>query len=104
MNDYYDINLKYARLKMLKPFEKFTFIKCDISDIKQIEQSSPVFIISVQFSGIGYSWRLGSGQSITDYYAFWSLHGAEASCSCRYNFQFSQHGKPSCTGIHLFPL
>ena len=27
INDYYDVNLKYARLEKLKPFEKFTFIK-----------------------------------------------------------------------------
>jgi len=32
VNDYYDVNLKYARLEMLKPFENFTFIKGDISD------------------------------------------------------------------------
>lgn len=32
INDYYDINLKYARLEKLKPFENFTFIKGDISD------------------------------------------------------------------------
>lgn len=32
INDYYDVNLKYARLEKLKPFENFTFIKADISD------------------------------------------------------------------------
>ena len=32
LNDYYDVSLKEARLEMLKPFEKFTFIKGDISD------------------------------------------------------------------------
>lgn len=32
MNDYYDVKLKYARLELLKPFEKFTFIKADIAD------------------------------------------------------------------------
>ena len=32
INDYYDVSLKEARLDMLKPFEKFTFIKGDISD------------------------------------------------------------------------
>ena len=31
-NDYYDVSLKEARLEMLKPFDKFTFIKGDISD------------------------------------------------------------------------
>lgn len=32
MNDYYDLNLKYARLKLLEAYETFTFIKGDVSD------------------------------------------------------------------------
>ncbi len=32
LNDYYDIRLKEARLEKLKSFDKFTFIKGDISD------------------------------------------------------------------------
>ena len=32
LNDYYDVSLKEARLEMLKKFDKFTFIKGDISD------------------------------------------------------------------------
>lgn len=32
LNDYYDINLKKARLERLNPFGEFTFIKGDISD------------------------------------------------------------------------
>lgn len=32
LNDYYDVNLKYTRLDNLKLYEKFTFIKGDISD------------------------------------------------------------------------
>lgn len=32
LNDYYDVSLKEARLEMLKPFDKFSFIKGDISD------------------------------------------------------------------------
>ena len=32
VNDYYDVSLKEARLEMLKPFNRFTFIKGDISD------------------------------------------------------------------------
>ena len=31
-NDYYDVSLKEARLEMLRGFDKFTFIKGDISD------------------------------------------------------------------------
>lgn len=32
LNDYYDVSLKEARLEMLKSFNKFTFIKGDLSD------------------------------------------------------------------------
>lgn len=32
INEYYDVNLKHARLKQLEPYENFTFIKGDISD------------------------------------------------------------------------
>lgn len=32
LNEYYDVNLKHARLEGLKPYENFTFIKGDISD------------------------------------------------------------------------
>ncbi|HHT87722.1 MAG TPA: NAD-dependent epimerase/dehydratase family protein [Clostridiales bacterium] len=34
MNEYYDVNLKYARLNMLMPYERFTFIKGSIEDKK----------------------------------------------------------------------
>ncbi len=32
LNDYYDVSLKQSRLEMLTPFERFTFIRGDISD------------------------------------------------------------------------
>jgi len=32
INDYYDINLKLSRLKILQEFENFIFIKADVSD------------------------------------------------------------------------
>ncbi|SEO64377.1 SDR family NAD(P)-dependent oxidoreductase [Paenibacillus sp. OV219] len=32
MNEYYDVNLKYSRLELLRPYKRFTFIKGDISD------------------------------------------------------------------------
>lgn len=37
LNDYYDVNLKLARLERLKPYKNFRFIKLDISDKQQIE-------------------------------------------------------------------
>ncbi len=38
LNDYYDVSLKEARLDMLKPRNKFTFIKGDISDKEFIDK------------------------------------------------------------------
>ncbi|AVX07244.1 NAD-dependent epimerase [Priestia megaterium] len=32
INDYYDVKLKYTRLEQLEPYEKFTFLKVDISN------------------------------------------------------------------------
>lgn len=37
LNDYYDVNLKYARLKELEPFGNFTFIKGDLADKKAVD-------------------------------------------------------------------
>ena len=36
INNYYDINLKKDRLKKLEPFDKFTFIKEDISNKEEV--------------------------------------------------------------------
>jgi len=37
LNAYYDVNLKRARLKLIKAFKKFNFIKLDIVNRKKIE-------------------------------------------------------------------
>ena len=39
INDYYDPNLKLARLEQLKPFKNFKFEKVDISDRESLTQS-----------------------------------------------------------------
>jgi len=36
LNDYYDVNLKNDRLKLLEGQQNFTFIKADIADRKKI--------------------------------------------------------------------
>lgn len=38
LNNYYDPSIKYSRLELLEPDEKFLFLKLDISDKKGIEQ------------------------------------------------------------------
>ena len=39
INDYYDPNLKYARLVQLKPYKNFTFEKVDIADRKSLTKA-----------------------------------------------------------------
>ncbi|RAV13803.1 SDR family NAD(P)-dependent oxidoreductase [Paenibacillus contaminans] len=60
LNDYYDVNLKYARLEQLKPYEKFTFIKGDISDKTMItrvfEEYKPNVVVNLAAqAGVRYS-------------------------------------------------
>ncbi|MBP1962304.1 SDR family NAD(P)-dependent oxidoreductase [Paenibacillus aceris] len=60
MNDYYDVNLKYARLEQLKPYGKFTFIKSDISDKSMLEtifeQYRPNVVVNLAAqAGVRYS-------------------------------------------------
>ena len=38
LNDYYDVNLKYARLKELEPFGNFTFIKGNLADKAAVDK------------------------------------------------------------------
>lgn len=38
LNDYYDPQLKFDRLELLKPFSDFTFYKCDLADKEGVEQ------------------------------------------------------------------
>ncbi len=38
INDYYDVNLKYARLEELKHFDNFTFIKGDLADKAAVDK------------------------------------------------------------------
>ncbi|MFJ7847262.1 SDR family NAD(P)-dependent oxidoreductase [Peribacillus sp. NPDC097206] len=60
MNDYYDVNLKMARLKQLEPYEKFTFIKGDISDKAMItdlfDKYKPNIVVNLAAqAGVRYS-------------------------------------------------
>lgn len=60
INEYYDVKLKYARLEKLKPFEKFTFIKGDISDkdmiMKTFEEYKPNIVVNLAAqAGVRYS-------------------------------------------------
>lgn len=60
ISNYYDVNLKYARLEKLEPFGKFTFIKGDISDkamlVRIFEEYKPNIIVNLAAqAGVRYS-------------------------------------------------
>lgn len=60
INDYYDVNLKHARLEMLLSYESFNFIKADISDKSVItnifEMYRPNIIVNLAAqAGVRYS-------------------------------------------------
>ncbi|WP_088188418.1 GDP-mannose 4,6-dehydratase [Desulfosporosinus sp. FKA] len=60
MNDYYDVNLKVSRLKQLEGYERYTFIKGDISDketvTKVFEEYKPNIIMNLAAqAGVRYS-------------------------------------------------
>jgi UDP-glucuronate 4-epimerase len=38
LNDYYDVNLKLARLERLRDYKRFKFIKLEISDRAEVEE------------------------------------------------------------------
>lgn len=60
INDYYEVNLKYNRLGQLEQYDKFTFIKGDISDKTMItsifEEHKPNIVINLAAqAGVRYS-------------------------------------------------
>ncbi|WP_404330361.1 GDP-mannose 4,6-dehydratase [Mesobacillus maritimus] len=60
VNDYYDVNLKHTRLGNLEPYEKFSFIKGDISDkdlvMKTFEEYKPNIVVNLAAqAGVRYS-------------------------------------------------
>lgn len=60
INSYYDVNLKYSRLNKLKSYERFTFIKGDISDknliLKIFRHYKPSVVINLAAqAGVRYS-------------------------------------------------
>ena len=60
INDYYDVNLKYARLSILEKYSNFNFIKGDLSDKKSVtelfEISKPNVVVNLAAqAGVRYS-------------------------------------------------
>lgn len=38
INDYYDVNLKYSRIEILAPYERFSFVRGDIADKSAVDK------------------------------------------------------------------
>ena len=60
INDYYDVNLKYARLDVLKKFDNFKFIHADLADTdavnKVFEEYHPQIVVNLAAqAGVRYS-------------------------------------------------
>lgn len=60
INDYYDVNLKHTRLALINNYEKFTFIKGDISDKGMVtntfEKYKPNVVVNLAAqAGVRYS-------------------------------------------------
>ncbi|MEH7214283.1 GDP-mannose 4,6-dehydratase [Priestia megaterium] len=60
VNDYYDVKLKHNRLEQLEPYEKFTFLKVDISDKEVLtnvfKEFTPSIVVNLAAqAGVRYS-------------------------------------------------
>jgi len=85
INDYYDVNLKHARLELLKPFEKFFFIKGDISDkemvMKTFAEYKPDIVVNLAAqAGVRYSIENPDAYIQSNIVGFFNILE-----SCRYN-------------------
>jgi len=85
VNDYYDVNLKHARLGQLEPYEKFIFIKSDISDkamvMKTFEQFKPNVVVNLAAqAGVRYSIENPDVYIQSNIIGFYNILEA-----CRYN-------------------
>lgn len=85
INDYYDVKLKYARLEKLEPFEKFTFIKADISDklrvMEVFDEYKPNVVVNLAAqAGVRYSIKNPDVYIWSNLIGFYNILEA-----CRYN-------------------
>ncbi|MCF0149758.1 MAG: GDP-mannose 4,6-dehydratase [Clostridium sp.] len=60
INDYYDVNLKYERLNIIKEYDNFTFIKADISNkekmLEVFNEYKPQIVVNLAAqAGVRYS-------------------------------------------------
>lgn len=67
LNDYYDVNLKKARLEKLKKFTEFAFIHASLEDQKEIEKTFSIYKPAIV---INLAAQAGVRYSLTNPYAY----------------------------------
>jgi UDP-glucuronate 4-epimerase len=67
LNDYYDVNLKKARLEQLKKFTEFAFVQASLENRKEIEKMFSLFKPTVV---INFAAQAGVHYSLTNPYAY----------------------------------
>jgi UDP-glucuronate 4-epimerase len=85
LNDYYDVNLKHARLQQLKQLPDFTFYQLDLTDKKGIDE---LFKKNNFTYVVNLAAQAGVRYSLTNPYAYLesNLHGfLNILEACRYN-------------------
>lgn len=85
VNDYYDVNLKNTRLGDLEPYERFTFIRGDISDkdmvMSTFEEYKPNVVVNLAAqAGVRYSIENPDVYILSNIIGFYNILEA-----CRYN-------------------
>lgn len=85
MNNYYDVNLKHARLAELKAYKRFTFIKGDISNkdmvMQAFEKYKPDVVVNLAAqAGVRYSLENPDAYIKSNIIGFFNILEA-----CRYN-------------------
>jgi UDP-glucuronate 4-epimerase len=85
INEYYDVNLKHARLEQLRPYDKFTFIQGDISEktwiTKIFKEYKPNVVVNLAAqAGVRYSIENPDVYIQSNIIGFYNILEA-----CRYN-------------------
>lgn len=85
ISNYYDVNLKYARLENLKAYKEFTFIKGDISDkdviTKVFEEYKPNVVVNLAAqAGVRHSIKNPDAYIQSNIIGFYNILE-----TCRYN-------------------
>ncbi len=94
LNEYYDVNLKYARLEQLTPFDNFTFIKEDIANSEAILEAftefNPDYIVHLAAqAGVRYSISNPEAYTHSNLVGFASVIEAARQCENLQHFLYA---------------